>query len=180
MHEARTQEAPVEGSDGTTPARPVDEGASEALIEELNECIIAALAASKSADLSQRDPVLIAVTNGLLAAKCAGVSTKAVERGVLLGIVAASTGSSRMDRHVAETSSALVRASARLGGDVGAAARGAIENAAAAAESSGLDVERVASAAADGATLGAKQLGSLAHDRVSQICRGTIRRLLRT
>jgi hypothetical protein len=181
MHQARTQDAPGEGSDGTTPVRPEGEGAADALIEELNECIVAALAAPRSADPAQRDPVLIAVTNGLLAAKVAGVSTKAVERGALLGVINASAGAgNRMVRHVAETSSALVRASARLGGDVGAAARSAIESAAAAAVGSDLDVESAASAAAEGATQGAAQLGPLALDRVRQICRGTIRRLVRT
>ena len=75
---------------------------------------------------------------------------------------------------VSTTASAVVKSTAEIGGDLGAAAKGAVEGAIAGAKAFGVSAEEAASAAATGALKAAGEIGSMAAAQVRDAVTGTI------
>jgi len=75
---------------------------------------------------------------------------------------------------VSATAAAVVKSTAEVGGDLGSAAKGAIEGAIAGAKALGLSAEEAASAAATGALKAAGEIGSAAAAQVRSAVTGTI------
>jgi hypothetical protein len=76
---------------------------------------------------------------------------------------------------VGTTAGVLVKRTAEVGGNIGEAAKGAIEGAIEGARDIGIDAEEAASAAATGALRAAGEVGTTAVDQVQKVATGTVR-----